>query len=812
MKKSMGAFLLLAFIFGVFGARVSQSAQVANVSFPAESTYNIMTSKGPALASVKYAPPIKDITFNQSNLSTHIGNNFKNIFWIANRYGGGPAGRWDISDPWNPKDPDVVGIAYGGSAFANSFNAGKQPASHRGPFYGSDWPHTPSLRYMGGSFGETKGGEGRFVFGSGEEGVEARWNGTGFDIIKEGRGVISPIISVAPGQGLAIGQLLDGKWQGLFEGVHVIDASASGKFFFIAAGGSVQGYGSGGAQKNPLEVFDISDLTGDLSPTGIRKNPISSQPWQNITELKVIEVPGQRNHFVIARTGADIDANPRFYIGEIDADIGRITRQNSFTLPIQGVKYKAPWSPGAVVLPGSNLDYANVSNNSYIFMNESFTRNGVGYSSLTPGTLKIGAYKFNPADLTFTKKGDMSLKNFPNIYYADRKSAWNIAREESGKSYPMLMAIKTNTTKTEVNSYGQTQTFPTLFYINLYSLKELIDASSPISVVPENGDVIFPAESIKRPVTIGQIITVGAEQDSQIAKILGEKIHYSFIKSENGKNNVYLYRKALLFDGRHGRFPEFAYDERPAEGGIYNFGTDQGLGSGFAGVATMRIDRADVSAFTGGTTTTPNPTNPIPPYVPPPSSGSCVASLTFDKASVAYGGSMTENWTVNGADIGQVYGDCGAGPTAISAGPQSYTFNNLTKTMTCRVYGKIDGQEACTTSATVTVGAPTGGGDETGGNPENQLNYASTENTAFQFYYQDANAPVDAGTVNLRQGLSGTMVASLQISLNQKINAGLSTDGKFGPKTKAAVISYQESQGLVVDGIVGPKTRAALGL
>lgn len=40
----------------------------------------------------------------------------------------------------------------------------------------------------------------------------------------------------------------------------------------------------------------------------------------------------------------------------------------------------------------------------------------------------------------------------------------------------------------------------------------------------------------------------------------------------------------------------------------------------------------------------------------------------------------------------------------------------------------------------------------------------------------------------------------------------LAEDGAYGPKSKAAVISFQSAHGLQPDGIVGPKTLAALGL
>jgi peptidoglycan hydrolase-like protein with peptidoglycan-binding domain len=40
---------------------------------------------------------------------------------------------------------------------------------------------------------------------------------------------------------------------------------------------------------------------------------------------------------------------------------------------------------------------------------------------------------------------------------------------------------------------------------------------------------------------------------------------------------------------------------------------------------------------------------------------------------------------------------------------------------------------------------------------------------------------------------------------------GITADGDFGPKTKAAVVAFQNKHGLVADGIVGPKTWKAVG-
>ncbi|HEU0085768.1 MAG TPA: S8 family serine peptidase [Candidatus Paceibacterota bacterium] len=58
----------------------------------------------------------------------------------------------------------------------------------------------------------------------------------------------------------------------------------------------------------------------------------------------------------------------------------------------------------------------------------------------------------------------------------------------------------------------------------------------------------------------------------------------------------------------------------------------------------------------------------------------------------------------------------------------------------------------------------------------------------------------------LRLGSRGDQVKCMQAIL------GVTTDGAFGPKTKAAVVSFQRARGLVADGIVGPATRRALNI
>ncbi|MBR4334047.1 MAG: peptidoglycan-binding protein [Clostridia bacterium] len=61
----------------------------------------------------------------------------------------------------------------------------------------------------------------------------------------------------------------------------------------------------------------------------------------------------------------------------------------------------------------------------------------------------------------------------------------------------------------------------------------------------------------------------------------------------------------------------------------------------------------------------------------------------------------------------------------------------------------------------------------------------------------------------VRMGSSGAAVRDLQLLLNND-GYGLAVDGKFGQKTKNALMMYQKSHGLAADGVAGADTWDAL--
>jgi peptidoglycan hydrolase-like protein with peptidoglycan-binding domain len=73
-----------------------------------------------------------------------------------------------------------------------------------------------------------------------------------------------------------------------------------------------------------------------------------------------------------------------------------------------------------------------------------------------------------------------------------------------------------------------------------------------------------------------------------------------------------------------------------------------------------------------------------------------------------------------------------------------------------------------------------------------------------------AGPAVSASDPTLRRGATGARVREVQTMLIASgFNPG-AVDGRFGPRTRRAVMNFQRAKQLGVDGIVGPRTWAAL--
>ncbi|MEQ1944726.1 N-acetylmuramidase domain-containing protein [Mesorhizobium sp. VNQ89] len=74
----------------------------------------------------------------------------------------------------------------------------------------------------------------------------------------------------------------------------------------------------------------------------------------------------------------------------------------------------------------------------------------------------------------------------------------------------------------------------------------------------------------------------------------------------------------------------------------------------------------------------------------------------------------------------------------------------------------------------------------------------------------DIPGKADPAPKLLRYGSAGEAVRDLQTSLSA-LGYPLTVDGKFGNRTRRAVMAFQKDRGLEIDGIVGPATRKVIG-
>lgn len=69
-----------------------------------------------------------------------------------------------------------------------------------------------------------------------------------------------------------------------------------------------------------------------------------------------------------------------------------------------------------------------------------------------------------------------------------------------------------------------------------------------------------------------------------------------------------------------------------------------------------------------------------------------------------------------------------------------------------------------------------------------------------------------ADAASYKRGATGATVTKIQTRLSEWGYYNGAIDGVYGPKTEAAVRSFQKANGLTADGVAGPATLAAIGI
>jgi hypothetical protein len=90
-------------------------------------------------------------------------------------------------------------------------------------------------------------------------------------------------------------------------------------------------------------------------------------------------------------------------------------------------------------------------------------------------------------------------------------------------------------------------------------------------------------------------------------------------------------------------------------------------------------------------------------------------------------------------------------------------------------------------------------------NPNSNVDWAALRRYIAAVLINELN-----GVGTLRIGSSGGQVLTLQKALNHATGSALAVDGRFGPATQQTLVSFQKFLGLSADGVFGPKSKAAL--
>lgn len=125
---------------------------------------------------------------------------------------------------------------------------------------------------------------------------------------------------------------------------------------------------------------------------------------------------------------------------------------------------------------------------------------------------------------------------------------------------------------------------------------------------------------------------------------------------------------------------------------------------------------------------------------------------------------------------------------------------------------KVSGTTLTTIEGNTSSGAS--GSQSNGDGVYRKQRNVSLVNGAYRPVYDaSAGKPIKKVSIfcgQVEPGSVGGHVRAVQVLLNANLNAGLSIDGEYGPKTAAAIKKFQSVKKLSPDGIVGMDTWTAL--
>jgi hypothetical protein len=531
--------------------------------FPNPGDYTISTSKGSVNASFKYAPQIPGVIspiisgyimpvgppwLSGNGLGTFLGQFQKAIYYVIG-HEPGAYGAWDLSDPFNPGTPSL--------RFLATNNGGYGPIQHL-------WPH--ASHGIGASVAENEDGGARMLDKNGLAEFYGNSVVCGSDPVYGYPLICHQTYQNGP---TSISVQSFNNAQASF-GQQIEDSSAMAPLVSYATpDGSFFGYAGEGSK---VVIFDMTDLTGDANPPYMK--PVGQISWA-ASDLNITNIPDRDTQFLIATigsvgTGGANAYAPSYRVGEINPSTGKLKRQKTISFQFTGVPISSgangKTTPDYYVYPDSSLRSVTISNTTYILVvekSQGFTSTNFGIPGITD--LTIGVYKFNPTDMSVSRKGSILAKSAGGDVFG-RSGYFTVVTSDSNSAYPFIAVPRVKKTNSYITEDG----------VDFYSLKDVINSGGDLTPQPS---LSLPAVTTW-PVPVGSVV-------------VNNWPFNGFLKTEGNKVNLYAYRNAFSYNGKADTTNGISMVIADYTGGPAS------LANGiYWGNPTIRVDKIDATSLT----------------------------------------------------------------------------------------------------------------------------------------------------------------------------------------------------------------------